>query len=334
MSAFSSSVRSFRIEPGASFSADMTSVRAPLGPLACNCVKITLIRDGTGVAAVPGHGPPIFVKPEHAVVTRPGVPCRVIPDGTLSLSRVMVAGPYMLNLLQVGYPQVAFDPASARMVSMDLWPEPFRLVTIPAPSVAGVVDSVEVLTRLTAAGSLRAEYLQAQQLVLGVLGVVLPLVSGGRRPLQPLLPVFDEIHWWVPGVRAAYGWIVGHYRDQWTATDLAGVAGMSVSGLSKAFTAQVGMSPMMVRDVLRLTAMAKVLIRTTTGVTDAARQVGWSPDRAVSRFQAFTGLTPSGWRERARARAVEAGEPADLLLGPADLTQFRGWAGLPTLTAG
>ena len=90
-----------------------------------------------------------------------------------------------------------------------------------------------------------------------------------------------------------------HLDTPHTLADLAQVAHLSPRGLSRAFTAAIGMSPLAYQQLLRLEHAASLLAQTDLTVQAVAARCGFSDDRQLRRlFSARYGSPPATARRR------------------------------------
>lgn len=88
----------------------------------------------------------------------------------------------------------------------------------------------------------------------------------------------------------------------WTAHDLAAVAGLSRSAFADRFTRIVGMTPLAYVARWRLNLAAELLDTGSISIGDVARRVGYASDAAFNRaFKAQFGNSPAQFRKRDRS---------------------------------
>lgn len=88
---------------------------------------------------------------------------------------------------------------------------------------------------------------------------------------------------------------------EWTVESLAGVGAMSRSVFAERFRAVIGRSPASYVVGVRMDA-AKSMLASGSGVSETARELGYSSDEGFSRaFRRHAGMTPSAWRAQRAA---------------------------------
>ncbi len=106
-----------------------------------------------------------------------------------------------------------------------------------------------------------------------------------------------------PRLRRLRQFLVGHLNRPLRLAELAEAAGMSSSHLLHYFRAHLGTSPMEYCRTLRCREAARLLIYTNLPLKEIADQTGFAdPYHFSKRFKAFSGLSPSQYRDRASRR--------------------------------
>jgi len=268
-----------------------------------------VMRKGSGQATLDGSADLIPLKAGQMVVVSPYAGCGVMPDGVVELTMVFVSADYLVEQIARQHPRVVFDHASTHKVVECLLQEPFLVLTLPEEEVPAVYDSLDALVRLTASGSILEDFSRAQYEVMGVLLVVMGLLAHQQSDdlarcgiaVRPCVPGMGRVVALSTTVREALVWIRTRYAESWTLDDLADHVGMGQRGLTKAFQGQIGRTPLMMRDRLRVSEMANLLANTALSVPQIAQAVGWScPNHAADRFEKVEGVTPAKWRNQVR----------------------------------
>jgi transcriptional regulator GlxA family with amidase domain len=103
-----------------------------------------------------------------------------------------------------------------------------------------------------------------------------------------------------PAVRRVQGHLAQHLDRPHSLAELATVAHLSPRGLSKAFSAATGITPLEYQQQLRLERASTLLAETDLGVEAVAARCGFRDARHFRRlFAARYGMPPSAARNRA-----------------------------------
>ena len=107
-----------------------------------------------------------------------------------------------------------------------------------------------------------------------------------------------------PLVASAQLWLEQRFAGPIEMTDLAATLATSAATLNRRFRHALGMSPGSYVRQLRLDAACRMLEMTDRPIDGIAQAIGYSDSRLFrTMFRQRTGLSASGWRARARARA-------------------------------
>jgi transcriptional regulator GlxA family with amidase domain len=118
--------------------------------------------------------------------------------------------------------------------------------------------------------------------------------SGSSTQISPYLQHRDHLH---PAVHRVQEHLAQHLDAPHTLAELAAVGHLSVRGLSKAFVAHVGLSPLEYQQRLRLERAATLLAETDLTVEAVAQRCGFRDPRHFRRiFTARYGSAPSAAR--------------------------------------
>ena len=106
---------------------------------------------------------------------------------------------------------------------------------------------------------------------------------------------------------ALLGWIENHAHQQLTLGDLAAQAATSIRTLNRRFRAETGQTPMQWVAGVRIRHAQELLERTTEGVENIARRVGFdSPANFRDQFKKTTGVPPQVYRATFHDQAATA----------------------------
>ncbi|MEV6983050.1 helix-turn-helix domain-containing protein [Sphaerisporangium sp. NPDC051017] len=118
--------------------------------------------------------------------------------------------------------------------------------------------------------------------------------DGSAAQISPFLRYRSHLH---PAVHRVQDHLAQHLDSAHTLAELAAVAHLSPRGLSKAFSAAIGISPLEYQQRLRLERAAALLAETDFGVEAVAVRCGFRDARHLRRlFAARYGMPPSAAR--------------------------------------
>ena len=144
---------------------------------------------------------------------------------------------------------------------------------------------------------LRAAHLRdgpaVRQQVSGLLASVLAECAAGTAPDPRSAPSSSQ------ACRAALTAMAEAPDRDWTASELAALADVSVSHLQHLFTRQLGISPLRWLNRYRAEQMAVRLVTTERPIAEIGAAVGWpDPNYAARRFRAIYQMSASQYRSR------------------------------------
>lgn len=126
----------------------------------------------------------------------------------------------------------------------------------------------------------------------GLLGEVVPARDVDPSPVVGGPPRDDTL------VASAVSLMEQDLSRAWTVATLAAAVHVSPSGLSRAFTHELGCAPMAYLARLRADRVASDLVRDDTPVSEIGRRYGWAdPSYLSRRFRHFYGVSPRAYRE-------------------------------------
>jgi len=322
----------FSVEPGVAVCAQSLTLRGVLAPVAYDWVEFVVVREGGCVFRHREEPRAVRARPGDVLFVLSGVPYGVVPEGQVRLTRVFMSVEVLV--MCVGFSQPRFDEAVwlAPALARGQFPQGSQLVRVEAGGLASLFGHLDGLAALTARRVLNEQWAVTAHCFFGVASWVSPkLVRSdgwcpeGRDVLEGKATQGSPL--WVrplsPAVRKARGLIEARFREAVTIEWLAGQVSMSVPGLRKRFTAELGKTPKAYLLGLRVQHMARLLLGSDLSVEEIARRSGWA-DRsgAVAVFAAAAQITPAQYRRRYRAGQHNVGDVS--LPDVGDLIQFRG----------
>jgi AraC-like DNA-binding protein len=104
-------------------------------------------------------------------------------------------------------------------------------------------------------------------------------------------------------IARAIGWLKAHFREPFSGSDLAGLAGMSISSFHDHFRRATAMTPLQYQKQLRLQEARKLMLADRLDAAEAGYRVGYdSPSQFSREYRRLFGAPPQ--RDMGRLRAL------------------------------
>ncbi|WP_455383092.1 helix-turn-helix domain-containing protein [Salinispira pacifica] len=108
-----------------------------------------------------------------------------------------------------------------------------------------------------------------------------------------------------PAVQRTAAFIDQHYAQEMSLEQLAGLAGQSVSHLSRVFKQHTGMAPVEYITAVRIRRSKELLVHPTLSIKEISVRCGYTDPTYFTRvFRRAEGMSPSEYRERQAGRAA------------------------------
>lgn len=288
--------------------------RRPVPPVAFDCVKLLLIRDGATVLATE-DGPTRATK-DDLVFLRTAVPCSGTPEDHVTISTLYLDTDYVFELWfwQLAPEGHNKEALRAHALSPGFLPPLTHLQLGPA-TAAHVGEVFDDLSDSLARGA--SGFYRAQAFVSELIHVLAPRI--GAAPPPPTEPT-QQITRPIPRDReflplrsealVARQLLHTDPARRWTMDALADEVHLSPRQLSRVFSAGFGRPPLVYLTVLRAQEMARLLAETDLTIPAAAERVGWrSRSRAADAFRQVIGVSPDEYRSAAGDRDLDMPDP-------------------------
>jgi AraC-like DNA-binding protein len=304
-------------------------MRSRLAPVAYDWMEIILIREGTCEVVHRRDEARSMVRPGHVVVLMPNVPCGIVPEGQVKVTRLFYRPLFVVQQLNWADP-----PAMPHLLAA--WrrferTKPSQVVDLAGedwPELTGLATNLVGLTRT---GRLRLEHLSVAGWALRVLGVIENRLAVGRahglfaadhnvvnRPTEPSFGKLRPLH---EGISLVADRLRDQYAEQHTVAEMASWANLSPSQFRRKFVQQIGKTPKAYQDMIRVRRMAEMLLATEWPVARIAESVGWlDPSRAAQVFKEAAAMTPRGYRRSFGVIANRPGYAEDAMFDAVMLT--------------
>lgn len=275
----------------------------PVGPVAYDCVKVIVIRDGSAILYSEFGQQP--VRPGDLVLLGANVLCGSEPEGHVTVTTLYLDTDYVVDQFFWQYASVLSDRLDAQGAVKTVYSEPAQILRLGEDRAGMLMPWLDELVALSVEEQYQRRFHRMQALWFSVADVFIPFVRvspirltprdrARTRPTTPrgrrFAPMREE-------ARQAADVLRSNVARVWTLEELAGVVHLSPRQLTRVFADTFGKTPQAYLTMLRVEEMARLLRETGLTIAEAARRVGWrSRNRATIAFRVYAGLTPSEYR--------------------------------------
>lgn len=279
------------------------SFHRPVGPVAYDCVKIIVVRDGSALLFSEFGQKP--VKPGDVILLGANVLCGSEPEGHITVTTVYLDTDYVLDQVRWQYTGFVQDRLDAQGFADTIYTEPAQILRLGEDRAGMLMPWLDELVALSIDGNFVAHYLRIQALWFQIAYVIAPFITVSpvrisplqRAHIRPTLPRDRRFAPLRAQVRAAAGLLREHPARRWTLEELAAEVHLSPSRLSSVFVEAYGKTPLAFLTMIRAEHLARYLRETNLTVTAAMQRVGWhSRSHATKLFHQHVGLTPGDYR--------------------------------------
>ena len=279
-------------------------VHRPVGPVAYDCVKIIVVRDGSAILFSEFGQKP--VKPGDVILLGANVLCGSEPEGHITATTVYADTDYMLDQVRWQYAGFLEDRLDAQRFAETIYSEPAQILRLGEDRVGMLMPWLDELVALSVDGNFVRHYLRMQALWFQIAYVIAPFIKvspvrispSQRAHIRPTLPRDRRFAPLRVEVRRAADLLREHPERRWTLEEIAAEVHLSPSRLSSVFVEAYGKTPLAFLTMLRAEQLAKYLRETDLTVTTAMHKVGWhSRSHATRLFRQYVGVTPGHYRQ-------------------------------------
>lgn len=275
----------------------------PIGPIAYDCVKVIIVRDGS--ALLFSEFGQRIVTAGDVVVLGANVLCGSEPEGHITATTIYLDTDYVIDQVFWQHAWLLHDRLDAQRFTKALYSEPSQVLRLGEDRTGMLMPWLDELVARSIDGGFAHHFHRMQALWFAIADVVTPFVKvtpirqrrtqrAHSRPTLPrcrnFAPARDEAH----QTRAT---LASDIATNWTLDVLSARVHLSPKQLSRVFTEAYGKTPLAYLTMLRVEEMAHLLCETHLTIDASARRVGWaSRSRANEAFQECVGMTPSDYR--------------------------------------
>lgn len=285
------------------------SVHRRLAPIAYDCVKIIVVRDGSAILFSEFGQKPVTAG--DVVILGANVLCGSEPEDSITVTTLYLDRDYVIDQVYWQHAALLADRLDAQDFADELYSEPAQILHLGEDRAGMLMPWLDELVSLSLDGPSPERFYRLQALLFAVLDVVMPYVSTtsvrwsttqrkATRPgpisLRRFAPLRGE-------ARQAVDLLRDTPEQRWTLQDLAAAVHLSPSQLGRVFVDAYGQTPMAYLMTLRAERLARLLRETDMPVEAAMRQVGWhSRGHAARMFRQGVGVSPTRYRQLSRGK--------------------------------
>lgn len=291
-------------------SAHTGTAHRPVGPVAYDCVRVTVVRDGSAILF--SEFGTSAVNLGDVVLIGPNVLCGGEPEGHVTATTIYADTDYVIDQVFWQYVGLLQDRLDAQEFAATIYTEPAQVLRIGQDRAGLLMPWLDELVTLDVRGEPVANFYRIQALWFSVSHVVAPFVKTSavrtsptqRATTWPTTPRHRRFAPLRQEARSAAELLRADPSRQWSVTDLAREVHLSKSQIGRVFVEAYGKSPIAYLTMLRTERMAGLLRTTDKPIAAIAQEVGWGDsDFAARQFRRSVGVTPSNYRAIGRSKA-------------------------------
>lgn len=274
------------------------TIRRAIGPIAYNCVKVMVVREGSAILSGQfGHA---WVNAGDVVLLDANALCGGEPEGYVTVTTVYADPDYVLDQLRWQYAGLVRDRLDTQALTNGTCTESIKVLCLGEERVRLLAPCLDELVLLSLEGHCIEDFFRMQALWFSVVHVIAPFIA------RPSVAVPTTRNAWLserrlapvrPEARHVAELLREYPARRWTLDALAAAVHLSPSQLSRVFAEAYGKSPLAFLTTIRAENLARYLRETEMPVADAMHRVGWhSRSHGTELFRQFAGVTPGHYR--------------------------------------
>lgn len=277
----------------------------PVAPVAYDCVKVIVVRDGSAFLLSEFGQQPVNVG--DVVLLGANVLCGSEPEGHITTTTLYVDTDYIVDLVFWRHANLITDRLDAYEFTDTTYSDPAQILHLGEAQAGMLMPWLDEMTALSVDGPERHKFHRVQALWFMILDVIDPYVHvspmrvsksqrARSRQVWPRGRSFAPLR---QEARTVHDALHADPHRTWHLSELADMVFLSTRQLTAVFADAYGKTPLAYLTMLRLQEMAKLIRETNLPISDIAHQVGWqSRNRASEAFKTCVGITPSEYRSR------------------------------------
>lgn len=170
------------------------SVHRAVGPVAYDCVKVVVIRDGTAVLFSEFGQKP--VRPGDVVLLAPNTLCSSEPEGHVTVTSVSLDPDYVLDQVRWQYAGIVQDRLDAQGFADTIYTKPAQILRLGEDRAGMLMPWLDELVSLSIERQFVRDYFRIQALWFSITHVIAPFIKlspvrvspSQRAHIRPTLP--------------------------------------------------------------------------------------------------------------------------------------------------
>lgn len=138
------------------------AVHRPVGPLAYDCVKVIVVRDGSAILFSEFGQQP--VRPGDVVVLAPNTLCGSEPEGGITVTTIYADTDYVIDQAFWQYVGILYDRLDAPGFVRETFTEPAQIIRLGEEQAGLLMPWLDELVALSVDGNFVRHYLRMQAL--------------------------------------------------------------------------------------------------------------------------------------------------------------------------
>lgn len=279
-------------------------IQRAIAPLAYDCMKLIVVRDGSAILLSEFGEKPVAVG--DVVALAANTLCGSEPEGSITATIVYLDRDYVVDQVFWQHAALLSDRFDAQDFFDELYTESAQILRLGEERAGMLMPWLDELVALSVDGAATEHFYRMQALLFAVLDVVTPFVETtaaqwSRTQRKSALPSPPRHRRFSPlraEAREAVELLRQGPTQRWTLNSLAEAVHLSPSQFSRVFVDAYGKTPLAYLTMLRAEHLARLLRETELTVEQAAREVGWSSRSHAARvFRQYVGVSPRRYRQ-------------------------------------
>ena len=279
------------------------TLHRPVEPVAYDCVKIIVVRDGS--ALLFSEFGQRIVTIGDIVVLGANVLCGSEPEGHITTTTIYLDTDYVIDQVFWQHAYLLHDRLDAQRFTETVYSEPSQVLRLGVDLSGLLMPWLDELVTRSIEGGFGQHFHRMQALWFSIADVVAPYMNVSpvrqrrtqRAHARPTLPRCRSFAPARDEARQTRETLAKDVATNWTLSSLAERVHLSPKQLSRVFTEAYGKTPLAYLTMLRVEEMAHLLRETDLTIDVAAQRAGWaSRSRAREAFRECLGMTPSEYR--------------------------------------
>lgn len=253
----------------------------PTGPVAYDCVRVIVVRDGSAILFSEFGEQPVSIG--DVVLLGANVLCGSEPEDHITVSTIYLDTDYVVDQFFWQHAAVVVDRFDAAELVEDVYSEPAQILRLGEARAGRLMPWLDELVALSIDGKFRTRFHRMQALWFAIADVFVPFVrisSERQSPTQRLRArtVLPRDRRFTPlrkEVRHVAEILQADYAHPWTLREMSTEVHLSTSRFGQVFAEAYGLTPLGYLAMLRSQRLAELMRETDLPVAEAIRRVGW-----------------------------------------------------------